>query len=1106
MRGLMRVRVGYESRRSALSRMAAIVGMLAAFVLAPRIAVGQVQATIAGSVKDGSGAVLPGVTVEVASPVLIEKTRTAVTDGTGQYRIVDLRPGTYSVTFTLPGFTTVVREGIELTGSFTATVNAELKVGAVTETITVTGETPIVDVQSTRRQTTLSGDVVNAIPTARGYAGIMVLMPSIITQAGTSADVQVTPGMVVFGGAGGRNNEGRLSVDGLNTGASLNGAGVSGYNADLLNAAEVVTTNSGGLGEAEVGGPAINVVPKTGGNTFKGSAYIAGVSSGMVSSNYSPELKAAGLASPLSILKLWDVTGGVGGPIKKDRVWFFANYRDEGSWQTIPGIFANKNFENIATPIANADAPWTVVPDPDVPARNANSWQIASLRMTVQANQKNKFNLFWDEQHPCNGATWTPQSEGCRQPSGNEVFESVFGSPNTTSPEAGGYSHRFQRVQQATWTSPATNRLLLEAGVGTYLSRWGTNRRPDSISGDLVRVVEGCSIAGCANNGGIPALNYRSEAPFDDWIGAHVWRASASYVTGAHSMKFGYQGAWHDDQQKNFPNSTATAYQFQNGSAGCANPTSPTSCPGVLIAESLSPYQVLQDVRYDAFYAQEQYTTGRFTLQGAVRFDHSWSYFPDETVGPVRFLTTPVTFAQDDAALSTASTLLCSSDLKGANLPAGFSKTCINNVTGYRDITPRGGVAWDVFGTGKTSVKVSMGKYLEAASSGNGNYTAGNPVSRMPTNMALNFLPPGSINRSWNDANRNNVPDCVLENPLANGECGQLNNLNFGKPFFTNSFNSELMGGWGVRPSDWGFVASVQQQVLPRTSMEIGYSRRWLNNFTVTDNLMTQPSDYTPFSITAPTDARLGDASGQVINGLFNVQQNVASLLNNFNTLASDYGKQYQHFNGILLNVSSRVRNGLTLQGGFNTGKTVNDNCEIRAQIPELTVAGIVSAAGPGVSPSNPWCHIDTGWLTRGTALAAYEIPKVEVLFSTTFRTDQGGQLAANYTIPLAVAQAGGFNRPAFANGISPIVNLVQPGTLYGDRVNELDFKIAKILKFGGTRTNVGLEVYNALNSAAVLTYNQVFNPLVQSGPGAWLQPTQIMTPRFFKITAQFDF
>src|SRR5579871_2956932 len=153
--------------------------------LLPSMAAAQgVLASITGVVKDTSGAVLPGVTVEVASPVLIEKTRTAVTDGSGQYRIVDLRAGTYSVTFTLTGFSTVKRDGIELSGSFVATVNADMKVGAVEETITVSGETPIVDVQSTRRQTTLSGDVVNAIPTARGYAGVMVLMPSVITQSG----------------------------------------------------------------------------------------------------------------------------------------------------------------------------------------------------------------------------------------------------------------------------------------------------------------------------------------------------------------------------------------------------------------------------------------------------------------------------------------------------------------------------------------------------------------------------------------------------------------------------------------------------------------------------------------------------------------------------------------------------------------------------------------------------------------------------------------------------------------------------------------------------------------------------------------------------------
>src|SRR5215471_7341616 len=817
-------------------RLASLVALLA---LAPTAVFAQVQATLTGSVKDTSGAVLPGVTVEASSPVLIEKTRSAVTDGTGQYRIVDLRPGTYTVTFTLTGFSSVKREGIELSGSFTATINGDMKVGAVEETITVSGETPIVDVQSTRRQTTLSGETVNAIPTARGYAGIMVLMPSVITQAGTSADVQVTPGMVVFGGAGGRNNEGRLTVDGLNTGASLNGAGVSGYNADLLNAAEVVTTNSGVLGEAEVGGPAINVVPKTGGNTFKGSGYGAYVGSGMTSSNYTPALQQAGLASPLSILKLWDADAGLGGPIKKDRVWFFINYRDEGSWQTIPGIFANAPWEPITTPISNALAPWNVAFDTSTPARNANSWQIASGRLSTQINSKNKINFFWDEQHPCNGATWTPNGDGCRKPSSGQVFESVFGSPNTSSPEAGGYSHRFQRVQQGTWSSPMTSRLLLEAGYGTYLSRWGTNRRPDSVTADVVRVTEGCSTSlGCANNGGIPLLSYRSEAPFDDWIGAHVWRASASYVTGAHSMKFGYQGAWHQDQQKNFPNSTYTTYTLQNGVAYCSGAqvlgTAGNSCQGVSIAETLQPFQIDQNVRYDALYAQEQYTMGRFTLQGAIRWDHSWSYYKNETVGGVRFFPGQLTFAENDPALTTPSVANCGTISTVGSPAAGLASSngCANQVTGYKDITPRGGVAWDIRGDGKTSFKFSFGKYLEAASSGNGNYTAGNPVSRMPTGA----IP---ITRSWNDVNRNFQPDCVLENPLANGECGNLSNPAFGTPTFTNSFDSGLMGGWNVRPSDWGIVASIQQQVAPRTSVEFNYSRRWLNNFTVTDNLAT---------------------------------------------------------------------------------------------------------------------------------------------------------------------------------------------------------------------------------------------------------------------------
>src|SRR5688572_5339079 len=176
------------------------------------------QATIAGLVRDSSGAVLPGVTVEAASEVLIEKVRTAVTDSTGRYQIVDLRAGTYAVTFTLPGFSSVKREGIELTGLMTATVSVDLRVGAVEETITVIGESPMVDVQSVRRQATITGEVLSTIPTARGYTGVMLLVPAIQTQGTSPANVQATPGMVVFGTPGGRNgNEGDRKSTRLNS-------------------------------------------------------------------------------------------------------------------------------------------------------------------------------------------------------------------------------------------------------------------------------------------------------------------------------------------------------------------------------------------------------------------------------------------------------------------------------------------------------------------------------------------------------------------------------------------------------------------------------------------------------------------------------------------------------------------------------------------------------------------------------------------------------------------------------------------------------------------------------------------------------------------------
>ena len=300
--------------------------VVALFLVTPSVVFA--QASITGTVRDTSGAVLPGVTVEASSPALIEKARTATTDGNGQYRIVDLRAGQYAVTFTLPGFSTVKREGIALEGTFTATINTDMRVGELTETITVTGESPIVDVQSVRRQMVLDNEIISAIPSSRSYNNLIQLIPNSVNQGGAPTDAQVVPGMVVFGGFGGRSNEGRVNVDGISVGSAFNGAGVSSYIADVANAREIAMTASGGLGEQEGGGPALNVLPKEGGNSIHGTFFITGATEDMIGSNYTQELKDRGLTTPGEYRKGWDFNLGIGGPIAKDRVWFYANLRE----------------------------------------------------------------------------------------------------------------------------------------------------------------------------------------------------------------------------------------------------------------------------------------------------------------------------------------------------------------------------------------------------------------------------------------------------------------------------------------------------------------------------------------------------------------------------------------------------------------------------------------------------------------------------------------------------------------------------------------------------------------------------------------------------------
>jgi hypothetical protein len=1029
---------------------------LTALLLFPATA--RAQATIAGVVKDASGAVLPGVTVEVASPVLIEKTRSAVTDGTGQYRIINLLPGTYTVTFTLTGFSTIKREDIELSGSFTATINADLKVGGVAETITVSGETPIVDTQSIRRQTTISNELMTAIPTARSWAATALLIPGIVTIGGGPTDVQVTPQMTVFGGAGGRNNEGRMQVDGLNAGAGLGGSGVSTYVADISNAQEIVTTTSGGLGEVEVGGPSLSIIPKSGGNTIKGAAYLSGVSKGMVGSNYSTALEAAGLTTPGKLLKQWDFTVGIGGPIKKDRLWYYVTARDEGQHRSIPNIYPNLNAGDPTKKLYAADRSREV--------QGAESWRLYVVRLTYQASTRNKFNIHWDEQHPCNGSTFGTSGDGCRnQPESGAVYGplGLGGLSSTTSPEVGGYLYDHPRVRLLTWSSPLTNRLLFEAGFGAYQAPFGPYESPGNPTRGLARVTEQCA-AGCSANGGIPNLVYRSANWGQSWDAQYTWRGSMSYVTGSHNLKIGYGGVALVSDLENHTNDLNLAYTVSNG-----NPIS--------LTQSLLPFTTSYRTRNMAFYVQDQWTHGRLTLQGALRFDRNWSFSPEQQIPASNFLASPITFPQTPG------------------------------VTGYKDLSPRGGFAYDLFGNGKTSVKVNFGKYLEPTSNNN-NYILSNPIGRIATTSS----------RTWNDTNTNFVPDCDLRNqapqsPTTTGSidtCGQGASTFGTTTLTTAAIDPKILEGWSVRSNDWQIGVSIQQQVLPRVSIEAGYFRRWLNNFTVTDNLLVGPGDFTAYSFTAPSDPRLPGGGNYVVNGLYNVVPGKFNQTSNNITLANDFGEQYQRYNGMLLNVSARLGRGLTFQGGVNTGKTVQDNCAVRAALPELNI--VAAGVSPAVGVGNPYCHSDPGFITKMTALGSYTLPKVDVLVSGTFRSDQGAPLSATWNAPAGNATlapgtvSAALGRAAAVVGTTVPINLVAPGQVWGDRVNALDMRFAKIVRFGRTRNTIGIDLYNITNSAAILTYNQSYNPAPPTPSQAWLAPLSVLTPRFMKIGVQIDF
>ena len=443
-----------------------IVGLIIAlaFVCAPMTAWAQgVNSSITGVVRDTSGGVLPGVTVEAASPALIDKVRTAVTDAEGLYRIVDLRPGDYSVTFTLPGFRTFRRDGIVLPANFVATVNGDMSLGALEETITVTGEAPLVDVQSTQQQSQFERETLAAIPGTGRITGLANVIPGAALVAPTAYSVGGVDDTAQLRFRVHGAPEADAIVDGTNQAIGSLVSGVFIYN--QLTFQEVVV-ETGGIGaDRSVGGAAVNIVQRDGGNMFSGGMTYSFTSPDLIASNLSDELEARGLRQSASLKKHYDLAGAFGGPIMRDRLWFFASTRRGTTHLYQQGNYYNKLQDT---------TPWLYEPDLSRPAFTSPFSRDYTLRLTLQAG-KHRFSSSTSSQPNCNCPFGLLTTTGAV----------------ATAPEATG-EHRYkpQVISSNRWTYPMNDRFLFEGGFTTQSQVQTNTRRPETGGVTPVQVLE----------------------------------------------------------------------------------------------------------------------------------------------------------------------------------------------------------------------------------------------------------------------------------------------------------------------------------------------------------------------------------------------------------------------------------------------------------------------------------------------------------------------------------------------------------------------------------------------------------------------------------------
>ena len=555
-------------------------GVLVSLVLNPAAALA--QSAIAGVVTDSTGAVLPGVTVEASSPALIEQTRSVVTDASGLYRIVDLRPGTYKVTFTLQGFSTLVRDGITLESEFTATVNVQLRVGALEETITVAGASPIVDAQSTMSRTVLSTAQIEALPTGRSYQTLAATIPALGSALAGRFDVggasQMWQGTVVAYGS--LSGDMALEVDGMSVSTLLSTGNISGVYHNQGAYQEMSYQVVAGSAESQTGGVRVNMIPKEGGNRFAGDGVALYSNRHLQSENNDAELRAKGLIVPPNLYELYDYNASVGGPIRKDRLWFFFSTRRWGASNYVLNQF---------------------FPDGS-PAVDRTKIKAFTTRLTGQINPRNKVTVLYDA---------LPK------------YRDYFGSESGTIALAGaGNQDMYGYDAQAKWTSTLTNRLLVEAGFSqNYLGynlkyQNGVRRAGASDFGDISKADVAIQTKSVYNAATTEFYN-----PFV----AKQFVASMSYVTGSHSIRVGIQDKF--GWIKNTVRQNANLVQvYTNGSP-------------LQVRIYNTPLASRSNLNGDiGFYVQDSWRIGRLTLNPGLRFERFNAEVDEQSAPAGRFV------------------------------------------------------------------------------------------------------------------------------------------------------------------------------------------------------------------------------------------------------------------------------------------------------------------------------------------------------------------------------------------------------------------------------------------------------------------------------------